>query len=83
MFQIQRVFLFPKAIQCNKAVDFTSSKNSISDTTKFYSIAMSLYNVDNKDKSLTLPLSATSKASQCKGTGVQVSTDNGRKSKSN
>ena len=44
---------------------------------------MSLYNVDNKDKSLTLPLSATSKASQCKGTGVQVSTDNGRKSKSN
>ena len=29
-----------------------------------------------------MPISATSKAFQCKETGVQVSTDNGQKSKS-
>ena len=41
-----------------------------------------MYNVDNKNRSLPLPLSTTSKAFQCKETGVQVSTDNGQKNKS-
>ena len=36
-------------MQCNKAVDSTSNKNSVSDTSKFQSFAMFLYNVDNKD----------------------------------
>ena len=67
-------------MQCNKAVDFTSSKNSVSDTSKFQPFPISLYNVD---KSLPLLLSTTSKAFQCKETGVQVSTDNGQKNKSN
>ena len=57
-------------MQCNKAVDSTSSKNSVSDTSKLQSFPISLYNVDNKDKSLTLLLSTTSKAFQCKETGV-------------
>ena len=70
-------------MQCNKAVDSNSSKNSVSDTSKFQSFPISLYNVDNKDKSLSLLLSTTSKAFQCKETGVQVSTDNGQKNKSN
>ena len=61
-------------MQCNKAVDSTSSKNSVSDTSKFQPFPISLYNVD---KSLPLLLSTTSKAFQCKETGVQVSTDNG------
>ena len=75
---------FPiNTMQCNKAVDSTSSKNSVSDTSKFQSFPISLYNVDNKDKSLLLFLSTTSKAFQCKETGVQVSTDNGQKNKSN
>ena len=63
-------------MQCNKAVDSTSSKNSVSDTSKFQSFPISLYNLDNKDKSLPLPVSTNSKAFQCKETGVQVSTDN-------
>ena len=67
-------------MQCNKAVDFTSSKNSVSDTSKFQPFPISLYNVD---KSLPLLLSTTSKAFQCKETVVQVSTDNGQKNKSN
>ena len=70
-------------MQCNKAVDFTSSENSVSNTSKLQSFPISLYNVDNRDKPLPLPLSTTSKAFQCKETGVQESTDNGRKSKSN
>ena len=70
-------------MQCNKAVDSNSSKNSVSDTSKFQSFPISLYNVDNKDKSLSLLLSTTSEAFQCKETGVQVSTDNGQKNKSN
>ena len=53
---------FPvSTIQCNKAVDSTSSKNSVSDTSKFQSFPISLYNVANKDKSLPLLLSTTSK----------------------
>ena len=44
-------------MQCNKAVDSTSSKNSVSDTSKFQSFPISLYNLDNKDKSLPLPVS--------------------------
>ena len=72
---------FPiNTMQCNKAVDFTSSKNSVSDTSKFQPFPISLYNVD---KSLPLLLSTTSKAFQCKETVVQVSTDNGQKNKSN
>ena len=70
-------------MKCNKAVYFTSSKNSVSDASMLQSFDISLYDVDNKDKSLPLLLSATSKAFQCKETGVQVSTDNGRKNKSN
>ena len=70
-------------MQCNKAIDSTSSKNSVSDTSKFQSFPISFYNVDNEDKSLPLPVSTTSKAFQCKETGVQVSTDSGRKNKSN
>ena len=46
-------------MECNKAVDSTSSRNSISDTSKFQSFPISLYNVDNKDKSLPLPLSTS------------------------
>ena len=64
-------------MQCNKASDSTFSKNFISDKSKFQLFPISLYNVDNKDKSLALLLSTTSKASQCKETGVQGSTDNG------
>ena len=41
-----------------------------------------MYNVDNKNKSLPLLLSTTSKAFQCKETDVQVITDNGQKNKS-
>ena len=75
---------FPiNTMQCNKAVDPTSSKNSVSDTRKFQSFPISLCNVDNKDKSLPLLLSTTSKAFQCKETGVQVSTDDGQKNKLN
>ena len=70
-------------MQCNKAVDSTSSKNSVSDTSKFQSFPISLYNVDNKDKSLPLLLSTTSIVFQCKETGVQVITDNAQKKKSN
>ena len=70
-------------MQCNKTVDFTSSKNSVPDISKFQSFPISLYNVDNKDKPLPLLLSTTSKAFQCKETGVQVSTDNDQKNKSN
>ena len=70
-------------MQCNEAVDSTSSKNSASDTSKFQSFPISLYNVDNKDKYFSLCLSTTAKAFQCKETGVQVSTNNGRKGKSN
>ena len=66
-------------MECNKAVDSTCSKNFVSDTIKFESFATFLYNVDNKDKSLSLPLSTTSKEFQCKETNEQVSTDNGRK----
>ena len=66
-------------MQCDKAVDSTSSKNSVSDTSKFQSFPISLYNVDNKDKSLPLLLSTTSEAFHCKETGVQVSTDNRQK----
>ena len=74
---------FPvNTMQCNKAVDSTSNKNSVSDTRKFQSF-LYLYNVDNKDKSLPLLLSTTSKAFQCKETGVRVITDNGQKNKSN
>ena len=64
-------------MQGNKASDSTSSNNSVFDTIKFQFFPISLYNVDNKDKSLALLLSTTSKAFQCKETGVQVSTDNG------
>ena len=67
---------------CNKAVDSTSCKNSVSDTSKFQSFPISLNNVDNKDKSLLLLLSTTSKAFQCKETGIHVSTDIGQKNKS-
>ena len=75
---------FPiNTMQCNKAVDSTSTKNSVSDTSKFQSFPISLYNVDNKDKSLLLFLSTTSKAFQCKETGALVSTDNGQKNKLN
>ena len=49
-------------MQCNKVVDSTSSKNSVSDTSKFQSFPISLCNVDSKDKSLPLLLSTTSKA---------------------
>ena len=70
-------------MQCNKAVDSTSSKNSVSETSKFQSFPISLYNVDNKDKSLPLLLSTTSKAFQCKETDVQVNSDNGQENKSN
>ena len=70
-------------MQCNKAVDSTSSKNSVSDTSKFQSFLISLYNVDNKDKSLPSLLPTTSKAFQCKETDVQVSSDNGQENKSN
>ena len=70
-------------MQCNKDVDSTSSKKSVSDASKFQSLPISLYNVDNKAKSLPLLLSTTSKVFQCKETGVQVSTDNGQKNKSN
>ena len=70
-------------MQYNKAVDSTFSKNFASDTSKFQSVPISLYNVDNKDTSLPLPLYTTLKAFQCKKTGVQVSTENGRKIKSN
>ena len=42
-------------MQCNKTVDCTSSKNFVSDTSKFQSFSISLHNVDNKDKSLLLP----------------------------
>ena len=41
-------------MQCNKVVDSTSIKTSVSDTSKFQSLPISLYNVDNKDKSLPL-----------------------------
>ena len=64
-------------MQCNKASDSTFSKNFVSDKVNFQLFAISLYNVDNKDKSLALLLSTNSKAFQCKETGVQVSTDNG------
>ena len=78
------IISFPiNTIQCNKAVDSTSSKNSVSDTTKFQSFPISLYNVDNKDKFLPLLLPTTSKACQCKETSVQVSNDNGQKNNSN
>ena len=70
-------------MQCNKVVDSTFIKTSVSDTSKFQSLPISLYNVDNEDKSLPLLLSTTSKAFKCKETGVQVSTDNGQKNKSN
>ena len=71
-------------MQCNKAVESTSSNNSVSDTSKFESFPISLYNVDdNKDKSLPLLFSTTSKAFHCKETGVQVSSDNVQKNKSN
>ena len=70
-------------MQCNKDVDCTSSKKSVSEGSKFQSLPISLFNVDNKDKSLPLLLSTTSKVFQCKETGVQVSTDNGQKNKSN
>ena len=68
-------------MQCNKAVN--SSKTFVSDTGKFQSFPISLDNADNEDKSLPLLLSTASKAFQCKETGVQVSTDNGQKNKSN
>ena len=68
-------------MQCNKAVE--SSKNVVSDTSKFQSFFISLCNLDNEVKSLILSLSANLKAFQCKETGVQVSTDNGWKIKSN
>ena len=77
------IYFLINTIQCNKDVDSTSSKNSLSDTNKFQSVPISLYNVDSKDKSSSLPLSTTSKVFQCKETGVQVNKDNGRKSKSN
>ena len=70
-------------MQCNKAVDSISSKNSVSDTSKFQPFPISLDNLDNKDKSLRLLLSTTSKAFQRKETGAQVSNDNGQKNKSN
>ena len=70
-------------MQFNKAVDSTYSKNSVFDTSKFQSFPVSLYNADYKDKSIPLLLSATSKAFQCKETGVQISTIKGPKSKSN
>ena len=70
-------------MQRNKALDSTSSKNSVSDTSKFQSFPISFYNVDNKDKSLPFLLSATSKAFHCKETGVQVNTDNSQNNKSN
>ena len=57
-------------MQCNKDVDPTSSKKSVSDANKFQSLPISLYNVDNKDKSVPLLLSTTSKVFQCKETGV-------------
>ena len=70
-------------MKCDKAVDSISSKNYVCDTSKFLSLPISLYNINNKDKSLPLPLSITSKPFQCRETGIQVSTDNSRKSKSN
>ena len=54
------------AMHCNKVVDSNSSKNSVSDTSKFQSFPISLYNVESKGKSLPLLLSTTSKAFQCK-----------------
>ena len=64
---------FPiNTMHCNKAVDSTSSKNSVSDKSKFESFPISLYNVDNKDKSLPLLLSTTSKEFQCKETSVKM-----------
>ena len=77
------IYFYINTMQCNKVVDSTSSKNSVSDTSKFQSFPISLYNVGNKDKSLPFLLSTTSKAFQCKETVVQVSTDNGQKNKSN
>ena len=75
---------FPiNTMQCKKTVDSTSSKNSVSDTSKFQSFPIFLYNLDNKDKSLPLLFSTTSKAFQRKKAGVQVSNDNGQKNKSN
>ena len=75
---------FPtNTVQCNKTVDSISSKNYVWDTSKFQSLPISLYNINNKDKSLPVPLYITSKAFQCRETAIQVSTDNSRKSKSN
>ena len=74
------IYFLINTIQSNKDVYSTSSKNSLSDANKFQSIAISLYNVDSKDKFLPLPLSTTSKVFQCKETGVHVSKDNGRNS---
>ena len=51
---------------CNKDVDFTIPKNSVSDTGKFQSFPISSYNVDNIDKSLSLSLFAALKAFQYK-----------------
>ena len=57
-------------MECYKAVDPTSCMNSVSDTMKFDSFPISLYNEDNKDKSLSLSISTTSKEFQGKETDV-------------
>ena len=57
-------------MECYKTVDPTSSMNSVSDTMKFDSFPISLYNEDNKDKSLSLSISTTSKEFQGKETDV-------------
>lgn len=57
-------------MECYKTVDRTSSMNSVSDTMKFESFPISLYNEDNKDKSLSLSISTTSKEFQGKETDV-------------
>ena len=57
-------------MECYKTVDRTSSMNSVSDTMKFESFPISLYNEDNKDKSLSLSISTTSKEFHGKETDV-------------
>ena len=75
--KVNSISLHIDTMQYNKDVGSTSSKNSVSVTSKFQSFLISLHNVDNKNKSLPLLLSTTSKAFQYKETGVQVSADNG------
>ena len=47
------IYFLLHTMQCNEAVDSTSSKNYVSDTSKFKSLPILLRNIDNKDKSLS------------------------------